>query len=428
MITLLKNNLIEIPKQLVEIKIHDGVSEKDDWFNYLHTHIPSEKMYYGVAYNHPIKPYWHTCEDKEFQKLFSNPNEKWKYEIVASGTKKAMYAKEKAYLTNNDATKSNNYWNGNNGITSETEVDYDLIQTIIQNIKDGKYSIVVKTKDEVVGDVFKQVRGVEFVPGQVNVIRDEIDGVMGSTENCDPLIYLEDYFHEGNHCGIGGNHTHKGFVKSKHGVEIDTISIPKEDWGKLCEDGIQALGLGLNPRDKIERTPTKIEDAVRYCLGLHDNGKEWWTNDVKKYFKNILNFKPNQISKIKSGVDDELKKTERKSINGMVFREYGEDSEYRYELEEVVKTNTTDKIHCVAYSSANVDLERLVSGAGDKKTIVCVVHHPTPTEQERWENTDLNKNGVLPYCKKRIENSIKWFNGDRKIIFKEMECWVPDTK
>ena len=70
----------------------------------------------------------------------------------------------------------------------------------------------------------------------------------------------------------------------------------------------------------------------------------------------------------------------------------------------------------------------ILKKAGDKKTIVCVVHHPTPTEQERWENTDLNKNGVLPYCKKRIENSIKWFNGDRKIIFKEMECWVPDTK
>lgn len=428
MITLLKQNLIEIPKQLVEIVIHDGVSEKDDWFNYLHIHIPTGKMYYGVAYNHPIKPYWHTCEDKEFQKLFSDPNEKWRYEIVNSGTKKAMYAKEKAYLIKNNATKSDKYWNGNNGITSETEVDYDWIETIIQNIKDGKYGIVVKSKDEVAGDVFKQVRGVEFVSGQVNMIRDEIDGVMGSTENCDPLVYLGDYFHEDNNCGIGGNHTHKGFIKSKHGSEIDIITIPKEDWSRLCEDGIQALGLGLNPRDKIERTPTQIEDAVRYCLGLHENGKEWWTNDVKKYLKNILNFKPNQISKIKSGVDDKLIKEDRKSINGMVFREYGEDSEYRYELEDAVKKNTTDKVHCVAYSSATVDLERLVSGAGNKKTIVCIVHHPTPTAELIWKNTKPNKNGVLPYCKLRIENSIKWFNGDTNIIFKEMECWVPDTK
>lgn len=428
MITLLKNNLIEIPKQLVEIKIHDGVSEKDDWLNYLITHIESEKMYYGLAFNHPIKPYWHSCEDLEFQKLFSNPAEKWRYEILASGTKKAMYAKEKAYLTKNNAAKSDKYWNGNNGITSETEVDYDLVNTIIQNLKDGKYSIVNKTKQEVYGDVFKQVRGVEFVPGQVTMIKGEIDGAMGSTSDCDPLVYLEDYFHEGNDCGIGGNHTHKGFIKSTHGTKIDTISIPKEDWSKLCEYGIQALGLGLNPRDKIERTPTKVEDAVIYCLGIHDDGKEWWTTDVKKYLKNTLNFKPTQIASVKSKVDDEIKKTKRKFLKGLVFRTYDSDSEYHQELLDKVESYTTDDVYCVAYSSANVDLERLVSGAGNKKTIVCVVHHPNPTAEETWESIELNKNGVLPYCRKRIENSIKWFNGDTNIIFTEMEAWVPDTK
>lgn len=428
MITLIKNNLIQIPKQLVEIEIHNDVSEKDNWFNYLHTHIKTGKMYYGVAFNHPIKDYWHTCEDEEFKKLFADPKSEWRYEIVASGTKKAMYAKEKAYLTKNDAKKSDMYWNGNNGITSETEVDFDWVNTIIENIKDEKYPIVVKTKKDVEGDKFKQVRGVEFETGQVSMIRGQIDLAMGSTDDCQPLIYLEDYFHKGNNCGIGGNHTHKGFIKSKHGIEIDTQIIPNEDWSKLDEDGIQAVGLGLNPRDKIERTPTKIEDAVRYCLGLHENGKEWWTTDVKKYFKNTINFKPNQLASVKSKVDDELKKTDRKSTYGMVFREYGEDSEFRYELDEFVEKNTSDKVHCIAYSSSNVDLERLVSGAGDKKTIVCVVHHPTPSSEETWNNVELNKNGVLPYCKLRIQNSIKWFNSDRNIIFKEMESWVPDTK
>ena len=303
-----------------------------------------------------------------------------------------------------------------------------MVNTIIQNLKDGKYSIVNKTKQEVYGDVFKQVRGVEFVPGQVTMIKGEIDGAMGSTSDCDPLVYLEDYFHEGNDCGIGGNHTHKGFIKSTHGTKIDTISIPKEDWSKLCEYGIQALGLGLNPRDKIERTPTKVEDAVIYCLGIHDDGKEWWTTDVKKYLKNTLNFKPTQIASVKSKVDDEIKKTKRKFLKGLVFRTYDSDSEYHQELLDKVESYTTDDVYCVAYSSANVDLERLVSGAGNKKTIVCVVHHPNPTAEETWESIELNKNGVLPYCRKRIENSIKWFNGDTNIIFTEMEAWVPDTK
>tara|TARA_B100000073_G_C23688611_1_gene555500 strand:+ start:67 stop:1350 length:1284 start_codon:yes stop_codon:yes gene_type:complete len=427
MITLLKNKLIEIPKQVVEIIIHDDVSEKDSWLNYNIIHIKTNKMYYGLAYNHPIKPYWHSCENEEFKKLFANPNEKFKYVIVASGTKKAMYAKEKAYLTKNNATKSNKYWNGNNGITSETEVDYDVVNTIIKNTKDKKYPIIVKTKEQVIGDVFKQVRGVEFVQGQVTMIKDEINGTGGSTENCEPLIYLEDYFHKGNDCGIGGNHTHRGFVKSK-GVDIETQTIPKKDWSKLCEDGIQALGLGFNPRDKVEKKPTEVEDAVRYCLGLHDSKKEWWTTDIKKYFKNTLNFKPTQIEKIKSKVEDELKKTKRKSKKGLVFRSYDPDSEYHHELLDKVKLYTSDDVYCVYYSSSNVDLERLVSGAGDKKTIVCVVYHPTPTAETTWNNTDLNKNGVLPYCKKRIENSIKWFNGDTDIVFTEMDAWVPDTK
>jgi hypothetical protein len=427
MITLIKNDLIEIPQQVVEINIHNDVSEKDDWFNYLITEIETDKMYYGLAYNHPEIPYWHSSQNEEFKGLFANPKSKFRYKIVASGTKKAMYAKEKAYLTKNDATKSDKYWNGNNGITSETEVDYDLVNTIIQNIKDKKYPIVVKTKKDVKGTIFKQVRGVEFVTGQVTMIKEQINSSAGSTEDCDPLIYLGDYFHKDNDCGIGGNHTHKGFIKS-NGVQIDTQIIPKEDWSRLCESGIQALGIGLNPRDKIETTPTKIEDAVKYCLGLHDDGKDWWTIDTRKFLKSSINFKSTQLKTIKSKVEDEIKKTDRKSINGMVFREYSEDSEFRYELDEVVEKNTSDRVHCVSYSSANVDLGRLVSGAGDKETIVCVVYHSTPTAEINWNNVKLNKNGVLPYCKLRIQNSIKWFNGDRNIIFKEMECWVPDTK
>jgi len=126
MITLLKNNLIEIPKQLVEVKIHPDVSEKDEWFNYLHTHIKTGKMYYGYAFNHQLKSYWHTCEDEEFQKLFSDSKSEWKYEIVCSGGKREMLAKEKRYLTKNNAKKSDMYWNGNNGITSETTLDYSL--------------------------------------------------------------------------------------------------------------------------------------------------------------------------------------------------------------------------------------------------------------------------------------------------------------
>ena len=43
MITLIKNDLIEIPQQVVEINIHNDVSEKDDWFNYLITEISTFK-------------------------------------------------------------------------------------------------------------------------------------------------------------------------------------------------------------------------------------------------------------------------------------------------------------------------------------------------------------------------------------------------
>ena len=428
MITILKNNLIEIPKQLVEVKIHPDVSEKDEWFNYLHTHIKTGKMYYGYAFNHQLKSYWHTCEDEEFQKLFSDSKSEWKYEIVCSGGKREMLAKEKRYLTKNNAKKSDMYWNGNNGITSETTLDYSLVNTIIQNIKDEKYPIIVKTKKDVVGDTFKQVRGVEFVPGQVIMIKGEIDAARGSTENCEPLIYLEDYFHEGNDCGIGGNHTHKGFIKSKHGTEIDTQFIPKEDWSQLCEVGIRALGLGLNPKDKIERTPTNVEDAVNFCLNLHDSGQEWWTTDCKKYLKNTLNFKPHHLSQTKSKVEDELKKTDRKSINGMVFREYGKDSEYKHELDEMVKKNTSDDVHSVAYSSAQIDLERLIRGAGNKKTIVCIVHHPTPTAETKWKQTITGKD-TDPYCEQSFLKIFdNWLGNDYKIVFKYMESWVTDTK
>lgn len=419
---------IKLPTQIKELIIHDGVDLNDEAYCYHITDIDTNKWYHGYHVDSEDRIYWHSSQNKEFRDIFANPNSNLRYEIVCSGSKKAMIAKEKLYLTKNNASSNPLSWNGNNGITKTKEVDYEKVNSIVQKTKDGTYHHYMATKNEVKGDIFKQVRKMEHIPGHIQMIADEIDSNAGDTSECDPIVYLENYFHNGNHLGISGNHTHKGFIRSKHATKISYQLVPESDWKDLGDNGIKALGLAFNPREAIEKKRSTIEDGIDYCLDLYDCGLDYWSDDTKKYLKEQLKYKKHHLPKIKKGVEDELKKQDRKSKLGLVFRTYDINSEHHQELLDKVEYYSSNDVYSISYSSANVDLERLVSGAGDKKTIVCIVHHPTPSDEEKWNNTDLNRNGVLPYCKKRLENSIKWFNGNTNIRFIEMESWVPDTK
>jgi hypothetical protein len=419
---------LNIPPQIKEFVVHDTVNLNDDAYNYMITDMDTGKWYYGYGLSRENEIYWHSSKNQEFCNIFSNPNSNIKYEILCSGSKKAMISKEKLYLSTNNALSNPISWNGNNGITKNKEINYKHIKEILHKVQTKIYPIQTANKDDVRNDKFKQVRKMEHIPGHISMIANEIDSRAGDTSKCDPLIYLEDYYENGDRLGISGNHTHGGFLRSKHGREINYQLIPKKDWEILCENGIKALGLAFNPREIIEKKRTNIEDGIQYCLELHENNHDYWTNDTKLYLKDQLNFKKNHFGKIKKGVEDELKKNDRKSRVGLVFRTYDKNSKYHFELLDTVKRFQTDKVLCLSYSSANIDLRRLIieASSSNKDSIVCVVHHPTPTHEEIWKLNDVKKHTRVSF-----EEALSWCGiskSGKSIIWKEMDAWVPDTK
>ena len=183
---------------------------------------------------------------------------------------------------------------------------------------------------------------------------------------------------------------------------------------------MKAIGSGLNPKPTIEKDPTEVGDQVKYLYELKEKGVElWnpktqrWNKDIKRYLVDTLKFKPHDVEKVKTGIKNETKKQNRKSITGMVFKTYEEDD---VELENMRIKYDTKGVTSIVEKSSSVTLGRIVAKANGNDTIHVGIYHIDPNNEDKW-----------PSIKNGITNQMKRFdNPSKRIIFKEMDHWVPE--
>jgi len=422
------------PKQIKERIIPHNMPEINTLEAYMYKIIclVTNKWYLGV-HKENDKLYWHSSENDEFNKLWVNPTSKFKYEILEWGTYKHMTTREHEELKKVDAKNNPMSWNQSNGIPlGKRPPDYDTINKILDNIKNGEYSNVTLYKNKVETIKFKQSRLMQVISTRkISDIADAIDKEL-STDKCDPLVLLEEYYPEsGGSLGVGGNHTKEAFLKSKHAQHspIDAILIPRKDYKNLTANELRLLGHGLNPNPDVEKTPTGVDDIVSELYkGQIQNGIDVfntstgrWNVDVKKYLVDTLKFKKSHLEKIKLGLKNIIKKNHQRMVAGLVFKTYGEghytDGSCKdTELEEYRKKYNTRGVTSLVEKSSSVTLGRIVSKANGNDTIHICIWHIDPNNEERW-----------PTIKAGILKQLKWFDNSKKQIkFNEMDCWVSD--
>jgi hypothetical protein len=415
------------PKQIKELIIPPNMPEINtlEAIMYLITCLDTGKWYRGI---HLLgdRIYWHTSKNKEFNKKWVDKKSRFRYEYEEWGTYPFMTLREHQELKKVDAKNNPMSWNGSNGSPrTKALIDIDKIDRILNKIKNREYPIKEMYRKDVKNIQFLQTREQQFLRNKITNISLAIDKAL-STDKCDPLVLLEDFYDTGKHIGIGGNHTRRGYLQTKHYCKhgaIDVVLIPRKDYEDLTEDEKKALGNGLNPKDEVEKDPTSVEDQIKYLYEMVDNGNElWdpntkrWHKPIKRYLEDTLNFKPNDIKKVKKGIQNRILNKDMMNKGGLVFKNYDKEGPHFHELAKQQKRYEAESVTSIVGKSSSVTLDRIIAKANGNDTIVISVHHIDPINEQKW-----------PAIQKRIQEGWDYFdNDDKNIKFYEMECWVPD--
>ena len=307
-------------------------------YMYLITCLDTGMWYLGI-HKEDGTVYWHSSENEDFNKKWVDENSRFKYELLEWGSYTLMTAREHQELKKVDAKNNPMSWNQSNGIPrGKTDMNFGQINHILDKIENGDYPTVDLT--------LKEVKKLKFLQSRMMKILSKtkiLDGAKGidkvsSTSNCDPLVLFEDYYIKDNeHCGIGGKHTSQMFIKSKHGKHgtLKAILVSREDYETLSHDEQKQVGHGLNPKDDIPKDPVNVDDLIHDYFGQMQNGREIlvkrgktyiWNKDIKSFILNKLHLSDSQLRRVKNGIENELKKQNQRSISGLVFEPYDEDS------------------------------------------------------------------------------------------------------
>ena len=252
-------------------------SKRKEAFLYEWTYKPDGRVYVGIHKGTAFDGYHHSSECEEMNYLFRTEGENFERKLLKEGKYNAMKNEEYKVLKLADARNNPNYFNKSNGSPASKGVDriavekfYEWIiaQTpVLENaeklIAPYTLSIQVRTDDE---------------QGRSANIGSLIDDNKGDTiETGLRVTVLEEYW---DNCPDGqtaldavldGNHSIKGTIMSKHGVEVPVIRIPFEMYCHFNNAEIKLLGNFLNRRSsKLDIKSNSPDDLVKMIRTNYD--------------------------------------------------------------------------------------------------------------------------------------------------------------
>ena len=217
-----------------------------NYFVYIWTNLQTVAWYCGYHKGGVWDGYWHSGENKELKKDFSDINCFWKYEIIGWYEKKSdAKAAEGDYIRKTKQRSNNMSYNIHNGV--KPVVNLDKAPQLLERIFNGEFEVKVGKKEELLDLEGYQVRYYDH-PEHVRYISDMIDENGGSIEKTDPLVIAtgaEDVL-DGTRVRIGGRHTKEAIEKSKHATEYKYLEVDLTGWNKV---EINQFGLLLNAEE-----------------------------------------------------------------------------------------------------------------------------------------------------------------------------------
>ena len=362
---------------------------------YRFTDMDTNRVYVGVHKGYVGDGYWHSSQNKEFNKLLSNTDSNLKFEILEYGDYNQMTVSEHKILSEADAKNNPMYFNLTNGAPKYKPIDVDKVKELVARIENGEFTLDTKESIEEVSKYFKlQVRFLEN-PEHVREISEKIDDAGGNTDKCNPVVVAKAR-QAGNNVIIDGNHTVAGILKSKHGRDVIVAVIPEDVHNEYTNEELIAVGNLLNrPSDVVKQRASKL-DMIKYIQTQHLKGVPVNDSSNKEFLKE-MKFTNKQIKSILLEAQKEIDKDDLKKAN-QLWIDYSTGSGKK--ALEAKKDSTKDKdTMCIALSSAMFKWDNIFNHIFseteiDKKTksrektkskLVILVHHNGPAAEDKWK-------------------------------------------
>jgi len=370
-----------------------------DAYLYEWTVIENGKKYVGYHTGSTDDGYYHSSEDKEFNKIFDDPNYSFIRKVMEYGSTPEMRNREHQELTRVNAASNPMYYNKTNGSPVKDCVlpNIQKVQDLYDEITTDAFPVVRKPIEYHTEMDFHQVRDSNDGDHQ-DAIRDRVND--NGIEKCDPIIVFEGFLPGGKDLRVDGNHTTWGIDRSKvkDKSKIKTILIPSDRTDGWIESEVDLLSLMMNKQDKVYKN-TSLDDAIRYVRKAVKRGVGHRSPQLKRELE-VVGVTLHDINSAMTIVGKEVKNN--KSVSTANWIDWTSDP-YCGKLKNKIIEYTDKDTCCMKMSSGAFRLGKLQEEmtAKDKKKMLVLLYHANETNKKKWEdNGDKN-------IRKTIEHTVK---------------------
>ena len=364
--------------------------------------------------------YWHSSQNKEFGKVFSDSSSKLRYEILEYfDLQYDMKMKETKMLRDVDAKNNPLYYNLNNGIVVNNEPDLDLCDEFVEEFESGKFEYIEEPIEDHIDMDWFQARFKDN-PKRQTRIANRIDDNGGSPEKSNPILVLEG---KGNpkiskDKRYDGNHTVRGINQSKHGELVKVVRLSEDFQKRFSEADIEYISYALNRIPEVIKGELDTEDGEKYVVNGHAKGRPAGCQSNKDALKK-MGYSSGQIRTILKNAKDQIKENDLARI-GRVFINH-DAAPYKGLFEKRLLHERDKNTSSCGISSGMIKWNTImetIHAKPEKKDIVVLIKHPSLDKEKKW------KKGGQSLVMEIEELIIK--KAGYNLIIKEMETTKPN--
>ena len=465
----------DLVPQVVETNLNENPPpEKCFGFIYCWTNLDNKKWYRGKHQGYPRDGYLFSSKNEDFLVDFTDPNSRWKYEILNYVTTSTTDLTNLEYkiLTELDARNDPMSYNLSNGIPVKTnEPDLEKVQKLADRIKNQEFPIRLKEKISYLmkmiidririqsrfkdqPDLIKDIAGFINDAGGItdpcpsDCVKKNEDGVTIHEHivGCDPVVMLHDVTYRGifySEIIEDGSQTIQGASKADKAQHLRVQDVPAEETENFTDAELVLLGNLLNPPQKKKKAATVREDFEHFMEN------EFYNSDLpvdtlsnNKIGRLVHNLHRKTVKRAIEAVVDKIKTKARFKKTGEVFCDYEAPAYEQTLIDSVNHYNSLNGVHCYSTTTGWYKLattiieltrmskenekniifnEKLIKGGGkpeDQKEIFhelrILCWHKLPNHEEKWMTEKLIHEEQFKYVLNHCDINCK---------FEYMQTW-----
>jgi len=355
---------------------------------YKYTNSSTGRIYVGIHKGSVDDEYNHSSTNAEFKNAFANSQADLNYEVLSYGDWREMQNAEHNILQEDDARNNPIYYNKTNGYPVYSEPNLAKCKAFVEDFQSGMYDVGKEPIGLHVGMPAVQVR-FETDAALIREIKEKVDDANGNTDKCSPVLVWVERGPDGEDLRGDSNHTVTGIDVSKHGIDIPVSRVPVSVHQTFSTAELKLIGNLLNKKPEITKKPIDAKTGVKFCFDNYIDYDVPYDSQSNKDALKAFGFTKDSIKTIIKNTKTEIDKDNLRQSNRL-FINYKAEPFHQTMLDTV--TAMVDSTTCSLYmSSAKFSSDRVLetiyaaNDAVGKTTVIVVIHHPSPTDEELWK-------------------------------------------